>query len=80
MSRTLFATSHAGFAISPVFAPAAFALFFSLFNPLKKKKKESGEGQGIGRNSVPLVGGVLPSVADGAYFLSHGLLTVAMPE
>lgn len=66
MSRTLFATSLAGFATSPVFAPVAVAFFFSLFNPLKKKKKESREGQGIGWNSVPLVGGVLPSVADGA--------------
>jgi hypothetical protein len=80
MSHREFATSHAAFAMSPIFAPTAVTPFSSLSNSLKKKKKESEEEQGVERNMTPRVNGVLPSVTDTAYFLGHELLSGAMPE
>jgi hypothetical protein len=59
MSRSVFATSRAVFATSPVFGPFAAALFFSLSKSLKKKKKKYVEGQEINRKAVPRVRGVL---------------------
>jgi hypothetical protein len=73
MSRSVFATSRAVFATSPVFGPFAAALLFSLSKSLKKKKKEYVEGQEINRKAVPRVRGVSPRVAEAAYFLGHEL-------
>ncbi|HHT8899221.1 TPA: hypothetical protein ACT5CR_002045 [Burkholderia cenocepacia] len=67
--RSDFAPNEAGFAPSPIFAPAAVAPFSSLSNSLKKKKKEYEERQGIDSNAMPRVMPVLPSIADAAYFL-----------
>ncbi|VWC00631.1 Baseplate J family protein [Burkholderia pseudomultivorans] len=71
MCRSPFATSRGVFATSPVFAPTAAAPFSLLSNSLKKKKKESKEEAGTGRNRAPRVLCVLPSVTDAAYFLGH---------
>ncbi|MCO7333524.1 hypothetical protein NIB78_09700 [Burkholderia multivorans] len=65
-----FAPNHTGFALSPIFASVAAAPFSSLSKLLKKKKKECEERQGIDSNAMPRVMPVLPSIVDGAYFLS----------
>lgn len=64
-----FAPIQAGFAPSPIFAPAAVAPFSSLSNSLKKKKKEYEERQGIDSNAMPRVMPVLPPFTTAAYFL-----------
>ncbi|WP_231748261.1 hypothetical protein [Burkholderia sp. ABCPW 14] len=66
--------------MSPVFALAAAVLLSPLSISLKKKEKEDKEGQGIGRNGLPRVASVLPSVTDAAYFLGHEFFGIAMPE
>ncbi|RQR31577.1 Baseplate J family protein [Burkholderia sp. Bp9142] len=71
--RIAFAPIHAGFAPSPILAPAAVAPFSSLSNSLKKKKKEYEERQGINPNATPRVMPVLPSIPDAAYFLGPEL-------
>ncbi|WP_206171233.1 hypothetical protein [Trinickia terrae] len=72
--------SRAAFATCPVFAPAAIAPSSSLFNSLKKKKKESEEWRGIGPNVTPRVGVDLPSIWHAAYFLGHELHEPETPE
>ncbi|WP_334070426.1 hypothetical protein [Burkholderia cepacia] len=71
MNRIRIATSRGVFATSPVSSPTAAVPFSLLSNSLKKKKKEYEEGQEVSRKAVPRVGGVLPRVADAAYFLGH---------
>ncbi len=71
MSHPVFATSRAVFATSRFFRRLPADPFFSLSKLLKKKKKEYVEGREISRKGVPLVGRVLPLVADAAYFLGH---------
>lgn len=80
LRRAGFATCHAAFATSPVRAPAAVPSSFSLFNSLKKKKKENREAIEIRRHRAPRVGATLPSVAGEAAVSRHGFRAAATPE
>ncbi|MCA8258691.1 hypothetical protein LGM89_35980 [Burkholderia sp. AU31624] len=75
-----FATCHAAFAMSPAGAPAAVPSSFSLFNSLKKKKKENREATATSRHRAPRVGAALPSVAGDAASSRHGFHALATPE
>ncbi|PCE31130.1 hypothetical protein [Burkholderia ubonensis] len=74
------AMCRAVFATSPGFAPAAPALFFSLFNSLKKKKKDNREAVRTGPHRAPRVARVSPSVARAARFSRHESFRAATPE
>ncbi|WP_431820998.1 hypothetical protein [Burkholderia sp. F1] len=74
------AMCRAVFATSPGFAPAAAASFFSLFNSLKKKKKDNREAAGIDRHRMPRVVRASPSVARAARFSRHEFAGAATRE
>ncbi|OXI91777.1 hypothetical protein CFB50_00820 [Burkholderia sp. AU33423] len=80
LRRAGFATCHAAFAMSPAGAPAAAPSSFSLFNSLKKKKKETREAAATRRHRAPRVGAALPSVAGDAAISRHGFRAAATPE
>ncbi|WP_174955137.1 hypothetical protein [Burkholderia lata] len=80
LPRAGFATCRAAFATSPVGAPVAVPSSFSLFNSLKKKKKESREASAASRHRAPRVRAALPSVAGDAAVSCHGFRTVATHE
>jgi hypothetical protein len=80
LRRSGFATCRAAFATSPVGSPAAAPSSSSLFNSLKKKKKESRETIAASRHRTPRVGGALPSVAGDTAISRHGFRAAATPE
>ncbi|WP_175016656.1 hypothetical protein [Burkholderia lata] len=80
LHRAGFAMCLAAFATSPVGAPAAVPSSFSLFNSLKKKKKESRKAIAASRHRAPRVRDALPSVAGDAAVSRHGFRAAATSE
>ncbi|MGU3778518.1 hypothetical protein [Burkholderia metallica] len=80
LHRAGFAMCLAAFAMSPVGAATAVPSSFSLFNSLKKKKKETREAIAKRRHRAPRVRGAPPSVAGDAAVSRHGFCAAATHE